>query len=235
MNVLALFKIIVKEFRKDFLISILLFAFIDFIYANFTGIQLNDESSSILWQGGNDAYMLGLNTILLKLLNITIVLVTVGKIADKLSDDIMIYILARISDYNKFICAYSVVVIMLGEILLGVSHMVYYCIGGFCAEQAVTNLYYLWMDALGFLGTMLLYFILNHCYSLENSFMYIIAIYALNTVLPVPVLFAISTVRFFILKSQIAVVPLFLLLVGMDLAVASFYYVLIKRRRVNIC
>lgn len=71
--------------------------------------------------------------------------------------------------------------------------------------------------------------------TLENSFMYIIAIYVLNTVLPVPILFAMSTVRFFILKSRIAVVPLFLLLVGMDLAVVSFYYVLIKRRRINIC
>ncbi len=71
--------------------------------------------------------------------------------------------------------------------------------------------------------------------TLENSFMYIIAIYVFNTVLPVPILFAMSTVRFFILKSRIAVVPLFLLLVGMDLAVVSFYYVLIKRRRINIC
>ena len=54
-------------------------------------------------------------------------------------------------------------------------------------------------------------------------------------VLPVPILFAMSTARFIALKSQIAAVPLFLLLAGMDLTVACFYYVLIKKRRVNIC
>ena len=235
MKVSKLFKIIVKEYGRDLIRSISLFVLIDFIYANFTGIRLNGEISGILWQGGNDISFWGLNTVLLKLSNISIVLVTVGKIADKLSDDIMIYILARITDYSKFICAYSIVVIALGEILLCASHIVYYCVAGFCLGQAVTNLLYLLMDALGFFGIMLLYIILNNCCSLENSFLYIFAVYALNTVLPVPILFAMSTVRFIILKSRIAVAPLFLLLVGMDMVVASFYYVLIKRRRVNIC
>ena len=82
---------------------------------------------------------------------------------------------------------------------------------------------------------MLLYIILNNCYSLENSYLYILAVYALNTVFAVPILFAMSTVRFIILKSRIAAAPLFLLLVGMNLVAASFYYVLIKRRSVNIC
>lgn len=235
MKVLALFKIIVKEFRRNLLISIFLFIIIDFIYANFTGIQLNHENGSILWQGGNDIYILDLNTVLLKLSNISIVLMTVGKIAHKLSDDIMIYILARITDYHKFMRAYSMVVIILGEILLVVSHIVYYCIAGFCLAQAASIFLYLLMDALGFLGIMLLYIILNNCCLLENSFMYIIAVYVLNTVLPTPILFAMSTARFYILKSKIAMTPLFLLLAGMDLVVVSFYYVLIKRKRVNIC
>ena len=98
MKVSKLFKIIVKEYGRDLIRSILLFVLIDFIYANFTGIRLNGEISGILWQGGNDISFWGLNTVLLKLSNISIVLVTVGKIADKLSDDIMIYILARITD-----------------------------------------------------------------------------------------------------------------------------------------
>ena len=69
MKVAALFKIIVKEFRKDIFLSILLLAIVDFVYANFTGVQLNRESGMILWQGGNDVYVLGLNTVLLKLIN----------------------------------------------------------------------------------------------------------------------------------------------------------------------
>lgn len=150
MKLSKLFKLILKEYGRDLIRSILLFVLIDFIYANFTGIRLNGEISGILWQGGNDISFWGLNTVLLKLSNISIVLVTVGKIADKLSDDIMIYILARITDYSKFICAYSIVVIALGEILLCASHIVYYCVAGFCLGQAVTNLLYLLMDALGF-------------------------------------------------------------------------------------
>lgn len=235
MKMFELFKIIVKEFKRDIFISILLLALVDFIYANFTGVQFNRENGFILWQGGNDIYMLGVNTVLLKLLNISIVFITVGKIVDKISSDIMVYILARVTDYKKFICAYSTVLIILGEILLTASHIVYYCFAGFYLEQAVSSLLYLIMDGLGFVGIVIIYIILNNCYSLENSFMYILAVYILNTVLPVPILLAMSTVRFLVLKSQIATVPLLLMIIGMDLIVATYYYVLIKRRRVNIC
>ena len=67
MKLFALFKMTIREFRRDIFRSILLLALVDLIYANFTGIQLNGESSSILWQGGNDTYMFGLSTVLLKL------------------------------------------------------------------------------------------------------------------------------------------------------------------------
>ena len=235
MKVMTLFKIIIKEFKKDILISIILFALVDFIYVNFTGVLLNEESGSILWQGGNDIYFFGFNTLLLKLLNVSIVFITVGKIVDKLSSDIMIYILSRISDYKKFIYAYSAVVIILGEILLTISHIVYYCFAGFYLEQAASSLFYLAMDDFGFLGIMILYFILNDCYSAENSFIYIIVVYTLNTVLPIPILPAMSTVRFWVLRSQIGIVPILLLIIGMDSGLAVFYGVLIKKRRVNVC
>lgn len=235
MNVLTLFKIIVKEFKKDILISIILFALVDFTYVNFTGAIFNEESSSILWQGGNDIYFFGFSTLLLKLLNVSIVFITVGKIVDKLSSDIMIYILSRISDYKKFVYAYSAVVIILGEILLTISHIVYYCFSGIYLEQTVSSLFYLAMDDLGFIGIMILYIILNDCYSTENSFVYIIAVYILNTILPIPILPALSTVRFLALRSQIGIVLIVILIVGMDLSIAIFYGVLIRKRRVNIC
>lgn len=235
MKVAALFKIIVKEFRKDIFLSILLLAIVDFVYANFTGVQLDRESGMILWQGGNDVYVLGLNTVLLKLINISIVFLTAGKIADKLTSDIMIYLLARITDYKKFIHAYSMVIMIVGEILLTVSHIVYYCFAGFYLEQAVSGLLYLLLDILGFGGIMILYIILKNCCSLENSFIYMIAAYVLNTVLPVPNLLAMSTVRFWVLKSQTTIVLLFLSVAGMDLIVAFCYNQLIKKRRVNVC
>ena len=235
MKVRTLFKIIVKEFRKDIFISLLLFVLVDFIYANFTGVEFNKESGSILWQGGNDIYMLGFNTVLLKLLNISIVFITVGKITDKISSDVMIYILARVTNYRKFICAYSIVIVVLGEILLTVSHIVYYCFAGFYSEQVISGFLYLLMDASGFLGMMILYIVLNNCYSLENSFTYMIAVYLLNTVLPVPILPAMSTVRFSILINRIPIVSVLLLIIGIDLMAAVFYYELIKRRRVNVC
>ncbi len=235
MKVYILFKIIVKEFRKNIFISVFLFVLVDFLYANFTGVSLNRENGAILWQGGNAVYTLNLSTVLLKLLNISLVFITAGKIADKLSGDIMIYILARITNYRKFVVSYSAVVIMLGEILLTVSHIVYYCFAGFYLEQAPSNLLYLLMDGLGFFGIMILYMILNNCCSLENSFAYIIVIYLLNTVLPLPILPAMSTVRFLILKNQFTTVPLLLLTAGMDMIAAGIYLVLIRKKRVNIC
>lgn len=235
MKVSALFKIIGKEFRKDIVRSILLFVLVDFIYANFTGVKLNKENGMVLWQGGNDLYLFGLNTVLLKLSNISIVFIVVGKIADKISSDIMIYILARTTDYRKFLCAYSVVIIVLGEMLLVVSHVVYYCFVGFGLEWAASVFFYLLVDVMGFFGVMVLYLILNNCYSLENSFTYIIGVYMVNTVLPVPILPAISTARFLAFKSLTGGVPLLLLVAGVDLTVAVFYWVLIKKRRVNVC
>ena len=98
MKVFALFKIIIKEFKRDLFISILLMVLVDFLYANFTGIRLNRENGMILWQGGNDRYPLSFSMLLLKLTNISIVFITVGKIADKISGDIMISILARITN-----------------------------------------------------------------------------------------------------------------------------------------
>ena len=70
MKVSALFKIILKEYRRNIFISILLLAFVDFVYANFTGVQPGRESGLILWQGGNDIHYFGLNTVLLKLSNV---------------------------------------------------------------------------------------------------------------------------------------------------------------------
>lgn len=235
MKVTVLLKMILKEFRLDIFISILLFALVDFTYTKFTGVTLNRESGTILWQGGNDIYTPGLSTVLLKLLNVSIVFITVGKIADKLSGDITIYILARITNYRYFIFAYTIIVILSGELLLAVSHMIYYCFAGFYPEQALSGFIYLLMDELGFLSILTLYLILNNCCLLENSFIYIICLYLLNTVLPVPVLPAMSTVKFFILRSQVAMAPLFLSLAGIDLTVAFFYYELIKRRRINVC
>ena len=230
MKVFPLFKIIAKEFKKDIFISIFLLVLADFIYVNFTGVHLNRESGLILWQGGNDTYLFNLSTVILKILNIT-----VGKIIDKLSSDIMVYILARITNYNKLICAYTIVVVILGESGLTISHIIYYCFVGFYFEQATACLLYLLMDALGFCGMIIIYIILSNCYLVENSYLYIIAIYILNTVLPVPILLAMSTVRFLILKSQIPIILLLLLVAGMDFILIFLYYKLIKRRRINVC
>ena len=235
MKVFPLFKIIAKEFKKDIFISIFLLVLADFIYVNFTGVHLNRESGLILWQGGNDTYLFNLSTVILKILNVSIVFITVGKIIDKLSSDIMVYILARITNYNKLICAYTIVVIMLGESGLTISHIIYYCFVGFYFEQATACLLYLLMDALGFCGMIIIYIILSNCYLVENSYLYIIAIYILNTVLPVPILLAMSTVRFLILKTQVPIILLLLLVAGMDFILIFLYYKLIKRRRINVC
>lgn len=235
MKVSALFKIIAKEFKRDLFLSVLLLALVDFIYADFTGIPLTRESGTILWQGGNHVYLAGLSTVLLKLFNVSIVFIAAGKIEDKLSDHIMIYLLARAGNYSKFISGYTVTVIIVGEILLVLSHILYYCFAGFYPEQAASAFSYLMLDCLGFPSIMILYFIFNRCRSLDNSYLYILGIYMLNTVLPIPILPAMATVKFFTLKSRTEMVPLCLLLMGTDLIAVVYYNVLIKRRRVSIC
>lgn len=235
MKLSALLKMIVKEFRKDILLSILLLALIDFVYANFTGMELNRENGTILWQGGNDVFVLSLSTVLLKLLNVSVVFITIGKIADKLSSDIMVYLLARITDYRKFMYAYSAVVVILGEMLLAMSHIVYYCFAGFYFKDTASILFYLFMDCFGFLSIMILYIILSHCYSVENSFLYIIAVYVLNTILPFPILPAMATARFLTITSRFPVCLPVLTTAGVDLIAVIYYDVLIRKRRINVC
>lgn len=235
MKVSALFKIIVREFRRELFGAVLLLALVDFLYANFTGISLAGESGTILWQGGNEVYLAGFSTVLVKLLNVSIIFITIGKIADKLSGDLMVYLLARAADYRKFILAYTAAAALLGEMLLVLSHLLYYCFAGFYPEQAASAVSYLVMDCLGFPGMLILYFILHYCCFLENGFLYLMGIYLLNTVLPVPILPAMSTVKFVALRSRIPLGSLGLLLLGTDLIAAVCYEVLIKRRRVNLC
>ncbi|MCM1026904.1 MAG: hypothetical protein NC432_10745 [Roseburia sp.] len=231
----TLFKIMAKEFRKDIVFSVFLMVCVDFIYANFTGIRLAGESGMILWQGGNDANPFGFSTVLLKLLNVSIVLVAVGKMADQLSDRMMLYILARITDYRRFLYAYSAVIFLSGEALLTVSHIVYACFAGFGPEQAAPSLFYLLMDDLGFAGILMLYIILQNVFSVENSFLYILAVYLLHTVLPFPILPAMSTVRFFELKGRIGNLAVILFIAGMDLVIAIIYHMFIQKRRVDLC
>lgn len=82
---------------------------------------------------------------------------------------------------------------------------------------------------------MIVSIILSNCYLVENSFLYVIAVYLVNTVLPIPILPAMSTVRFADLKSRIGSIPIVLLMAGLDLGVVVFYRVLIKKRRVKVC
>ena len=158
MKLSKLFKLILKEYGRDLIRSILLFVLIDFIYANFTGIRLNGEISGILWQGGM-IYLLGVKHRFIKAFEYLNCVGHSGKIADKLSDDIMIYILARITDYSKFICAYSNRCNCVGgNTSLCLPHSILLCCG--ILLRASRNESSLFVDGcLGFFGIMLLYIV----------------------------------------------------------------------------
>lgn len=95
-------------------------------------------------------------------------------------------------------------------------------------------LLYLLFDILGFIGISLVYIIANNIFMLENSIIYIIAIYIINTILPVPILIGTSTIQFANIFNKIGYF-VFFILIGLDIILAFCYEWFLKQRRVVIC
>jgi hypothetical protein len=233
MQAIQLIKLLFKEYWKNICFSLLLLVIVDFIY--FTGSGPDSVNKNIIMWLGGDEYEMPLIMITLKLLNISIILLTVGKIIEKLTSDIILYIMVRTTDYKRFIINFSIVSIFLGCIMVIASHLIYYSFIGIPPMYVQDILEYLLLECLGISGILLIYIILNNVIITEKGILLIMGMYALNTVLPFPVILASTTMSFIDLVSKMGFGMLLIITVILDLAILATYYILISRRRVNIC
>lgn len=199
MKIKTLSKLIFDEYFKYIIFSIMLIILIDFIFINFTGLSIDKENGYIYWLGGNETISMGLRIILLKALNISIIFLTIGRIIEEVSRTIMVYVFSRITNYSKFLWQYFSIIVMIGLILLTASHIIYYIFIGLPIDKLWIIFSYLLFDYLGFISIITIYFMLNNAFLFENSFLIIIIIYMLNTILPIPIIFATSTVKYILI------------------------------------
>lgn len=235
MKLTILSKMIVSEHAKEIVLSICLFAIIDVVFIYFTGMEVNKENGYIYWVGGNETIPVNLNMLLLKILNSSVIFLVVGRIIDNMSRNRMVYIFSRLSSYSGFLKQFSLVITIIGLLLLVGSHAVYYVFAGVSMTHLHVIVHYLLFDCFGFIGMSIVYLILNNVFLLENSFLPIIAIYLMNTMLPVPVIIAGSTISFIELSNEVTVRILFLMVVFLDILLLCGYSKLVKRKRVNVC
>lgn len=115
------------------------------------------------------------------------------------------------------------------------SHIIYYLLAGILLSKLKIVFLYFAFDIIGFVGIILLYMILNNVYQLENSLLYIIGLYVVNTILPFPMLIATSTIQFIKLKNQIGIVFPIIAMIIIDILLFCCYGYFIKKRSVSIC
>ena len=235
MKIKTLSKLIFDEYFKYIIFSIMLIILIDFIFINFTGLSIDKENGYIYWLGGNETISMGLRIILLKTLNISIIFLTIGRIIEEVSRTIMVYVFSRITNYSKFLWQYFSIIVMIGLILLTASHIIYYIFIGLPADKLLIIFSYLLFDCLGFISIITIYFTLNNALLFENSFLIIIIIYMLNTILPIPIIFATSTVKYILIINQINVSILFILILLFDFILIICLKKLIQEKRFNLC
>ena len=235
MKIKTLSKLIFDEYFKYFIFSIMLIILIDFIFINFTGLSIDKENGYIYWLGGNETISMGLRIILLKTLNISIIFLTIGRIIEEVSRNIMIYVFSRITNYSKFLWQYFSIIVMIGLILLTASHIIYYIFIGLPIDKLWIIFSYLLFDCLGFISIITIYFMLNNAFLFENSFLIIITIYMLNTILPIPIIFATSTVKYILIINQIHIAILFALILLFDFILIICLKKLIQEKRFNLC
>lgn len=235
MKIKTLSKLIFDEYFKYIIFSIMLIILIDFIFINFTGLSIDKENGYIYWLGGNETISMGLRIILLKALNISIIFLTIGRIIEEVSRTIMVYVFSRITNYSKFLWQYFSIIVMIGLILLTASHIIYYIFIGLPIDKLWIIFSYLLFDYLGFISIITIYFMLNNALLFENSFLIIIIIYMLNTILPIPIIFATSTVKYILIINQINVSILFILILLFDFIFIICLKKLIQEKRFNLC
>lgn len=235
MKITTISHMVLKEYKKHFLFSISMFIILDFIYINFVGLSINRTNAYMFWIGGYENIQYTFATALLKISNIALIFLTIGRVVEKTAEDIMVYILPRVGSYGKFIRKFTFVILMFGIMMILCSHIIYYLLAGILLSKLKIVFLYFAFDIIGFVGIILLYMILNNVYQLENSLLYIIGLYVVNTILPFPMLIATSTIQFIKLKNQIGIVFPIIAVIVIDILLFCCYGYFIKKRSVSIC
>lgn len=233
MKIKVINQLIMKEYKNYFYCTVLLLIVVDLIFKFFGGLYISPHTASIYWLGGDKTHSIPLSFLLLKLVNISILFLIVGRMMNKLKEDIMMYVLSRIRNYYGFMKRFTILLFVYGVILVIISHLLFYCVFGLSLDRVDLAFWYLLIDCLGFVGMLAFYIILENGFSIENSYLVVLVLYILNTIVPIPIIIASSTLHF--MKYQQYPLQFVCLILCVDVIILLFYRRLLKKKEILLC
>lgn len=235
MTIITLNRIILKEFKRHFILTVALFIMTYLCYLKITNNYIDSNTAYIFWMGGDTDHPISLNTVLLKLIIVSIIFLLIGKISNKLQSEVTQYILCRIGSYHIFTKAFIMLLCIYGIILIVISHSIYFLLAGIPSNIFALEFIYLLHECTGFIGIILLYVILQNVFLIDNSYLIVVVLYILNTILPIPISIAGSSIKFLAIQQKGYLILLFIITILMDLVIILFTYYLMKRKDFVIC
>ena len=235
MAIVTINKIILKEFKKDFICTLGLFIVTYLCFLKFTNNYIDSNTAFVFWMGGDTEHPMSFNMVLLKLISISIVFLLIGKISNKLQSEVTQYILCRIGSYRLFAKSFIILLFIYGIVLIAISHLIYFLLTGIPKNYFALEVIYLLYECMGFIGIITIYIILQNVFLINNSFLIIMIIYILNTVSPIPISIAGASVKFLEIQQNGYLMILFIATILIDLIIIALMYYLMKREDFVLC
>ncbi len=235
MKLKTLSLLVFKEHYRYLVLSVG-FLFLNVIFYIFSKqLNFSSEDYYLNWFNLGDGSNFGILEVLLKLINISIIFLSIGKIIDKLAKNHMIYIFARNSSYSSLLFKLTFIIILIAIVLLSIAHIFYSLFTGILLAHPLKIFTYLLIDIIGFISIVLIYIILARVFVIEHSFLLILILYIANIFSPYPILLTISTTKFLSLNNTLGIVTIILINLITSLIIMTIYYYIVKKRRINIC
>lgn len=232
MKIGRLNKMLMMGYAKLFVLILAGFLLIDFIYCRILSNSIN--TLYLHWMCGAAGESLSMATVILKILNTALIFLYVGNVCERFSGRYMMQVFSRITKYVPFIFKLIILLIFYALLLLFCSHCIFYCVSGSAPDFSDMLMYYL-LDGLSLSGLILLYIILNNSYVREHSLLYIMGILVANTVSPIPIPLAVSTLKYVEMLEYTGYGVMLLSTAVCVALIIGIYVYSVSRRRLCIC
>ncbi len=232
MKIRQLNKVLTIEYAKLFVLILSGFLLIDFIYCRIFSNSIN--TLYLHWMCGAANEPLSIAMLILKISNVSLIFLYVGNICDRFWGRYMMQVFSRITKQVPFVLKFTLLLVLHALLLLFCSYCIFYCTCGSMPDFNNMLAYYL-LDGLSLCGLILIYIMLNNSYMREHSLLYIMGILVANTVSPIPIPLAVSTLKYLEMLEYIGYRIMLLSTVVCVSLVIGIYVYSVSRRRLCIC
>ncbi|WP_026507939.1 hypothetical protein [Butyrivibrio sp. MC2013] len=231
MRISQLNKMLIIEYAKLLVLILVGFILID---ATYCYLFKSSNDLCLHWMCGTIDEPTSTAMIILKLLNISLIFLYIGNVCERFWDKFIIQVYCRISKRILFVLKFTLLLIFHSWILLLCSHYIFYCVSGDIPDAIDVCRYYL-LDSLSFCGLVLIYIMMNNSCIRDWSLFCVMGILVINTVSPIPIPLAASTIKYIEMANNLGYDTLVFSNVVCEIFVIGFYAYVISKRRFSIC